>query len=82
MALKIWDESLSSGYCMPIFNILIQSNHSGGGVMKSLNLFKDKMIETLKEYAFASAYNSVEIRKAALGSEVGAKGAIAVAMGG
>ena len=49
--------------------------------MKSLDLFKDKMMETLKEYAFASAYNSVEIRKAALGRGR-CQRAIAVAMGG
>ncbi|HHU92333.1 MAG TPA: ROK family glucokinase [Halanaerobiaceae bacterium] len=85
LALKIWDEEayhlgIGIANLLNIFNP--EAIILGGGVMKSLDLFKDKMMETLKEYAFASAYNSVEIRKAALGSEVGAKGAIAVAMGG
>ena len=85
LALKIWDEEayylgIGIANLLNIFNpeVIIL----GGGVMNSWEHFKDKMLETLKEYAFESAYNSVEIRKAALGGEVGARGAIAVAMGG
>ncbi|MFW6022243.1 MAG: ROK family protein [Halanaerobiaceae bacterium] len=53
----------------------------GGGVMNAWDIIIDKMTTTIKEYAFESAFHSVEIRRAALGREVGVKGAIAVAMG-
>ena len=85
LALKILDEEayylgIGIANLLNIFNpeVIIL----GGGVMNSWEHFKDKMLETLKEYAFESAYNSVEIRKAALGCKIGARGAIAVAMGG
>lgn len=84
IALKIWDDEayylgIGIANLLNVFNT--EKIILGGGVMNSWDLFKDKMTEVLKEYAFKSAYNSVEIRRAALGSEVGVKGAIAVAMG-
>ncbi|MFP4015556.1 MAG: ROK family protein [Halanaerobiales bacterium] len=83
-ALQIWaDEARYLGIgianLINIFNV--GTIILGGGVMNAWDLLNDKMIKTIKQYAFESAYNSVEIRRAALGSEVGVKGAIAVAMG-
>ena len=48
--------------------------------MNAWELFYDEMMETIKQYSFESVYNSVEIRRSVLGSDVGVIGAIAVAM--
>lgn len=53
----------------------------GGGVMKAGDLIMEPMQKSLKKYSFENAFNSVQIRQAVLGDEVGVKGAIAVAIG-
>lgn len=83
-AKQIWyDEARYLG--IGIANLINIFNTStivlGGGVMNSWDLIADKMIETIKNYAFESAYNSVDIRRASLADDVGVQGAIAVAMG-
>ncbi len=83
-ALQIWDDEaryLGIGIANLINVFNVGTIILGGGVMNAWDLINEKMIKTIKEYAFESAYNAVEIRRAALGSEVGVKGAIAVAMG-
>lgn len=83
LALGIWaDEARYLG--IGIANLLNIFNTEmvvlGGGVMNAWELFYDEMMETIKEYSFESVYNSVEIRRSVLGSDVGVIGAIAVAM--
>ncbi len=83
-ALQIWDDEarylgIGIANLINIFNV--GTIILGGGVMNAWDLINEKMIKTIKQYAFESAYNAVKIRRAALGSEVGVKGAIAVAMG-
>jgi len=83
LALGIWaDEAINLG--IGIANLLNIFNTEmvvlGGGVMNAWELFYDEMMKTIKEYAFESVYNSVEIRRSVLGSDVGVIGAIAVAM--
>ncbi|MEJ6950282.1 ROK family protein [Natronospora cellulosivora (SeqCode)] len=83
-ALQIWDDEarylgIGIANLINIFNtgtIVL-----GGGVMNSWDLIIDKMTETIKDYAFESAYTKVDIKKSSLGDEVGVQGAIAVAMG-
>ncbi|MFP4662291.1 MAG: ROK family protein [Halanaerobiales bacterium] len=83
-ARQIWDDEarylgIGIANLLNVFNV--GTIILGGGVMNAWDLINEKMINTIKQYAFESAYNAVEIRRAALGSEVGVKGAIAVAMG-
>lgn len=84
MAEQIWhDEARYLG--IGIANLLNIFNTEmiilGGGVMNAWDLINDVMKETIEEYTFNSAYESAKICRAALGDEVGVKGAIAVAMG-
>ena len=83
-ALQIWDDE-ARYLGIGIANLINIFNTStivlGGGVIKAWDLIADKMTATIKDYAFESAYNSVDIRRASLGDDVGVKGAIAVAMG-
>lgn len=74
LALGIWaDEARYLG--IGIANLLNIFNTEmvvlGGGVMNAWELFYDEMMETIKEYSFESVYNSVEIRRSVLGSDVG-----------
>ncbi|MFW6035160.1 MAG: ROK family protein [Halothermotrichaceae bacterium] len=83
-AQKIWREE---GYYLGIglANLINIFNFDmillGGGVMNSWELFADEMFKNIKKYAFESTYSQAVIKKAALGSEVGVIGAVAVAMG-
>ncbi|MCK4258597.1 MAG: ROK family glucokinase [Halanaerobiales bacterium] len=52
----------------------------GGGVTKAGHLFYDTIIKTVKERALKAASEKCEIVFASLGSDVGVKGAIAVAL--
>lgn len=83
-AIQIWNDEarylgIGIANLINIFNV--GTIILGGGVMNAWDLINEKMTRTIEQYAFESAYNSVEIRRASLGSEVGVKGAIAVAMG-
>ncbi len=53
----------------------------GGGVMKAGAFIMKPMLRSLKKRAFKESYRSLKIKQAALGNDVGVKGAIAVAMG-
>lgn len=52
----------------------------GGGVMKASDLFLDKALATMKEFALAGSLELVTVKEAELGSDIGLMGAIAVAM--
>lgn len=82
-ALEIWDDEarylgIGIANLLNIFNV--ETIILGGGVMKAWELFSEKMFKTIRKYAFESTYSSVEIERSTLGSDVGVKGAIAVAM--
>lgn len=52
----------------------------GGGVMKAADLFLDEAIKTMEDIALAGSLEMVTVKEAELGSDIGLKGAIAVAM--
>lgn len=52
----------------------------GGGVMKASDLFLDQALKTMKEVALPGPLEIVKVKEAELGSDIGLKGAIAVAM--
>jgi glucokinase len=52
----------------------------GGGVMKASDLFLDEAIKTMEDISLAGSLEMVTVKEAELGSDIGLKGAIAVAM--
>jgi glucokinase len=52
----------------------------GGGVMKASDLFLDEAIKTMEDISLAGSLEVVTVKEAELGSDIGLKGAIAVAM--